>query len=156
MKERIAANDDGALGELEAIERWLKEGVRGDEIELLERYTAPRQTSPDFRVRGELVEVKTRNIALSKRYISDQILAANNQIKSSGLAAGQRGAIEIQLKGEAARTAPLRDVELQVDKAFERGENSSVRRVAVYGNGHLIGEWVRTVANAIVRIFPPG
>jgi hypothetical protein len=35
------------------------------------------------------------------------------------------------------------------------GPNGShLRRVAVYGDGRLIAEWVRTAANVIVRTFP--
>jgi len=69
---------------------------------------------------------------------------------------GPQGQVELQLRGEAARTGPVDVVERQVRAKFNSGEEGSpnLRRVAVYCNGQLIGEWVRTVANVIVRTFP--
>jgi hypothetical protein len=165
LKSRIG-KDPGAVGELEAIERWLVNGTKGDEIEVLEPSTARGQTTPDLRVKGELIEIKTRELALSDRWVSDAIDQANDQIRDSGLDAhrpmtgvnghGPQGQVELQLRGEAARTGPVDVVERQVRAKFNSGEEGSpnLRRVAVYCNGQLIGEWVRTVANVIVRTFP--
>ena len=69
---------------------------------------------------------------------------------------GPQGQVELQLRGEAARTGTVDVIEAQVREAFHSGEKGSpnLRRVAVYGDGQLIAEWVRTAANAIVRTFP--
>jgi hypothetical protein len=164
LESRIG-KDPGAIGELEAIERWLSQGTKGEEIEMLERSTVKGQKTPDFRVNGELTEIKTRDAALSEDYIHDRLRDANAQMKESGLDAGRRmtgvdrsgpqGQLEIQLKGEAARTGTLEVIEVQVRKAFTADKYTSLRRVAFYGEGKLIGEWVRTASNTIVRTFPP-
>jgi len=166
LKARIlSSTDEGALGELEAVERWLQQGIKGEEIELQEASTVRGQKTPDFRVKGELVEIKTRDAALSKDYIRDRVGDANSQMKESRLDAGRQmvgvnrfgpqGQLEIQLRGEAARTGALDQIETQVRESFGATKSTSLRRVAVFGDGRLIGEWVRTAANTIVRTFPP-
>jgi hypothetical protein len=165
LRDRIAHDEPGAMGELEALERMLNEGVKGEEIEVLEQSRAFGQKSPDFRVRGELVEVKTRELPLSKRYFSDEVGYANAQFKDCGLDAGRpmvgtntlgpQGHLEFQLRGEAARTATFDLVERQVLKGFTPAANTSVRRVSVYAEGRLLGEWIRTAANTIQRTSPP-
>jgi hypothetical protein len=165
LKGRIARNEDGALGELEAMERWLKQGIKGEEIEVLEQSTVKGQTSPDFRVRGELTEIKTRGTALSDGYVADRVKYANAQIRESGLDAGRpragvggfgpQGQVEIQLKGPAARSAVVDALDSQVRKSFNPKNGTSLRRVAVYSEDGLIAEWIRTARNEIVRVFPP-
>jgi hypothetical protein len=155
---------DGALGELEVIERWLRNGIRGEEIEVLEPSNVRGQTTPDCRVKGVLTEIKSRELALDDRWVSDSIRRADEQMLKSGLDAhhpmigvrgqGPQGQVEIQLRGEAARTASLDTVEAQVRARFNPEKGPNLRRVAVYGDGQLIGEWVRTAANAILRVFP--
>jgi hypothetical protein len=147
------------------MKRWLKQGIKGEEIEVLETSPVKDQTSPDFRVRGELTEIKTRGAALSKDYIRDQVGAANKQMKQCGLDAGRpkvgvgevgpQGQLEIQLRGEAARTAGVDMLEAQVRSRFAPDLGTSLRRVAVYGDDGLIAEWIRTASNEIVRTFPP-
>lgn len=158
------ADGEGALGELEAFERWLSNGVKGEDIEVMEPSNVPRQKTPDCRSKGVLTEIKTRNLPLNERWAADAVHEANNQIRWSGLDAnrpmvgvggqGPQGQVELQLRGEAARTATVDVVEAQVLKRFNAVEGPNLRRVAVYGNGQLIGEWVRTAANAIVRTLP--
>jgi hypothetical protein len=67
---------------------------------------------------------------------------------------GPQGQVEIQLTGEAARTGTFDAIEAQVRAAFRPDVGTSLRRVAVFGDGRLIGEWARTAANAVVRTFP--
>jgi hypothetical protein len=165
LKKRIAeAKDDGPLGELEAVARWIKRGVKGDEIEVLERSTVKDQTSVDFRVRGELTEIKTREIALSNRYVGDAVRDANLQMKNCGLDAGRpmvgvggtgpQGQVEIQLRGGVARSVVVDALEAQVRSKFSPAFGTSLRRVAVYGDDGLIAEWIRTATNEVVRTFP--
>jgi hypothetical protein len=149
------AEGEGALGELEAIERWLGNGVKGEDIEMLEPSNTQGQKTPDFRVRGELTEIKTRNLALDHRWATDSVARANAQIRDSGLDASQ-GQVELQLRGEAARTGTVDVIEAQVREAFHTGPKGSpyIRRVAVYADERLIAEWVRTAAGAIIRTLP--
>jgi hypothetical protein len=165
LKKRIAeADNDGPLGELEAAERWLRQGVKGEDIEVLEASRVQGRTSPDFRVKGELTEIKTRVQPLNHRSVSDAVGSASRQIRESGLDAGRpmvgtggrgpQGQVEIQLNGEAARTGTLDVIEAQVRESFNLQRGDGLRRVAVFCNGRLVGEWVRTAANVIVRTFP--
>jgi hypothetical protein len=159
-----SGKEGGILGELEAMERWLRLGIKGEEIEVLEESNVPGQRTPDCRVRGELTEIKTRDLPLNKRWVSDAIEDAAGQMLSSRLdgnrpmigvgGQGPQGQVELQLRGEAARTGTIDVVEAQVREEFSAGEGPHLRRVAVYGDGQLIGEWVRTAANAIVRTIP--
>jgi hypothetical protein len=166
LAKRAAKNEEGALGELEAIERWLRQGIKGEEIEVLEPSNVRSQTTPDCRVRGELTEIKTRDLAVGDRWATDAVARANEQLRDSGLdtnrpmvgvgGRGPQGQVELQLRGNAARTATVDSIEAQVRGSFHSGPKGSpnVRRVAVYGDGRLIAEWVRTAANAIIRTFP--
>jgi len=164
LAQRSAKNQEGALGEVEAIERWLRNGIKGEDIEVLKESNVREQTTPDCRVRGELTEIKTRDLALDRRWISDGVRRADVQMRNSGLDAdrpmigsggrGPQGQVELQLRGEAARTATVDVVEAQVRARFNPQNGTNLRRVAVYGDGRLIGEWVRTAANAIMRTFP--
>jgi len=166
LAKRSAKNEEGALGELEAIERWLRNGVKGEDIEVLQESNVQNQKSPDCRVRGELTEIKTRDLALDHRCATDAIARANKQIRYSGLDAnhpmtgiggrGPQGQVELQLRGDAARSGTVDLIEAQVREAFHSGPKGSLhlRRVAVYADGQLIAEWVRTVTNEIIRTFP--
>jgi hypothetical protein len=165
LEKRIAeADNHGPLGELEAVERWLQQGVKGEDIEVLEESTVRGRRNPDFRLKGELTEIKTRVQPLDHRYVSGAVGDASAQIRESGLDAGRpmvgvgrpgpQGQVEIQLNGEAARTGTLDVIEEQVRESFSPTRGNSLRRVAVYCDGHLVGEWVRTAANVIVRAFP--
>jgi hypothetical protein len=165
LKDRLAeADNDGPLGELEVAERWLRQGIKGEDIEILEESTIQGQKNPDFRIKGELTEIKTRVQPLDHRYVSDAVSKASSQIKQSGLDGGRpmlgverlgpQGQVEIQLNGEAAQTSTLDVIEAQVRSSFSPQKGASLRRVGVYGDGRLVGEWVRTAANVIVRTFP--
>ncbi len=110
------------------------------------------------------MEIKTRDLALNDNWISDSVRRANEQMYRSGLdsnypmigsgSRGPQGQVELQLRGEAARTATVDVVEAQVRARFNPESGTSLRRVAVYGDGQLIAEWARTAANAIIRTFP--
>jgi hypothetical protein len=166
LAKRSAKNEGGALGELEAIERWLRNGIKGEDIEVLKESNVRGQTTPDCRVRAALTEIKTRDLAVDHRWATDAVREANAQIRDSGLDAsrpvtglggrGPQGQVELQLRGDAARTGKMDVIEAQVREAFHSGPKGSphLRRVAVYGDGQLIAEWVRTAANAIIRTFP--
>jgi hypothetical protein len=163
LQSRIG-QDPGAIGELEAIERWLAHGTKGDDVELLSESNVRGQKTPDCRVRGELTEIKTRDLALDDQWASAAVREADKQMLNSGLDSnrpmigvggqGPQGQVELQLRGEAARTGTVDAVEAQILKRFNPGKGVNLRRVAVYADGRLIGEWVRTAANAIMRTFP--
>lgn len=142
--------DPGALGELRALERWASEGRR---IEVLEEVQNAGRKNPDYRVEGQITEVKTRNEPLNDRYIKDQITAANKQVSRSGLEGSDAGAVEIQLDGAAAET-PFAIIERQVLGNFNAGRGRSLTRVSVFRNGELAGEWARAEDGSVSRRFP--
>ena len=114
------AGSPGAIGEIEAMERWNREGKTVEALPEHQNVAAPSgkpRKNPDFRVGGELTELKTRDKPLTEAYIKQEIKSANAQIKDSGLdvnkprvggGTGPQGRTEIQLKGEAALEA-IRD-----------------------------------------------
>ena len=148
MLREAEAGDEGALGELQAIERWLSEGTH---VEALPEHQNSGRKNPDYRVNGEIVEVKTRNEPITDRYIKDQITKANKQVKKSGL--DDTGAVEIQLNGEAA-AGELAAVEAQVHSNFNEARGTSLHRVSVFKDGVLFGEWIRTSDGTVTRTFP--
>jgi Domain of unknown function (DUF4157) len=150
LQAEAEAGDPGAIGELNALERWVAEGKR---VEILEEVQNAGRKNPDYRVDGEITEVKTRNDALSKRYIKDRIREANEQVRESGLEGNEAGSLEIQLEGDAAE-APLATIEQQVRGQFTPDRALNLRRIAVYQNGALAGEWIRLPDGSIRRIFP--
>ncbi len=150
MLREAEAGDPGAMGELEAIERWLAEGR---EVEVLPERQNAGVKNPDYRVDGEVVEVKSRTESLSKRWIKDQIRSANQQVEQSGL--GEQGAVELQLREQAAESATLEGVERQVRGQFNENRSGSLNRVSVYRNGELLGEWIRQLDGSVTRTYPP-
>ena len=150
MLREAEAGDEGAIGELESIERWLRAGRT---VEVLPERQNAGVKNPDYRVDGDIVEIKTRSEPLNNRWIKDNIRSANEQIEGSGT--GETGAVELQIRGEAAETATLEGVERQVRGQFTQSRSMSLRRVAVYRNGELLGEWIRNPDGSITRTFPP-
>jgi hypothetical protein len=153
-KAKANVGDHGALGEIEAVARWIDEGRL---VEVLPERQNAGVTNPDYRVDGHLREVKTRSRALGKRWIKDEIADANTQFAGSGLvdpATGlpETGTAELQLRGEV-EDATLESVERQIRGAMT-GRNRSVERVRVLHNNHLLGEWARLPDGTIQRIFP--
>lgn len=153
-KAKANIGDHGAIGEIEAVARWIDEGRL---VEVLPERQNAGVTNPDYRVDGRLREVKTRSRALGKRWIKDEIADANTQFADSGLIdAGtglpETGTAELQLRGEV-EDASLEGVERQVRGAMT-GRNRSVERVRVLHNNHLLGEWARLPDGSIQRVFP--
>jgi hypothetical protein len=142
--------DVGAQGELDALERWSDAGAR---IDILPEVQNSGRRNPDVRKDGQLTEVKTRVEPLDDRYLKDQIAAANNQIKRSGLEGADRGAVEIQLQG-AAGGATDGQIAEQVRGAFTPERGRSLERVAVYRDGELAGEWRRAPDGTVTQVFP--
>ncbi|WLQ14474.1 hypothetical protein O5O45_00800 [Hahella aquimaris] len=154
MLQEAGNEDPGATGELEAIERWIssnKTVVVLKETQNQVINTTPVK-NPDYRVDNEITEIKTRDEALNDRYIKDQISKANKQIKASGL--NETGAVEIQLRGEAAKDVDLEDIERQVKGNFNSNRASSLHRVSVYSNNNLIAEWTRQSDKTVTRKYP--
>ncbi|HWN68441.1 MAG TPA: DUF4157 domain-containing protein, partial [Haliangium sp.] len=147
LQAEAEAGDPGALGELQALERWVAEGRR---VEILEEVQNADRTNPDYRVDGEVTEVKTRVDVLDERYIKDRIREANRQVRESRLEGAESGSVEVQLNGEAAR-APLDAIEQQVKGQFNAQRSLNLRRVAVYRNGELAGEWIRAQDGSVHR-----
>ena len=148
MFKEALDGDDGALGELEAIERWLKDGKK---VEALPEAQNAGVKNPDYRVNGEIIEVKSRKVALNKRYIKDQIRKANKQIEESGT--GETGALEIQLRGEGGK-ASLDAIQQQVNGQFTADRSTLLSRVSVYRDGQLAGSWIRQADGTITRALP--
>ncbi|WP_434419150.1 hypothetical protein [Nannocystis pusilla] len=149
-----ARGQAGAEGELQAMERWVRQGTKADDIESLpEIQNGPK--NPDFRVKGVLTEVKTRVDPLGESsFIKDKIKEANNQIKKSGLdkdspmigvdSKGPQGQVEIQLNGDSAATlSSYKAIEKQVTQSFRPDQSRSLHRVVVHDADGLVGEWVR-------------
>jgi hypothetical protein len=148
VMKRARQGDAGALGELEAVQRWLAEGRS---VQMLpEVQNGPR--NPDFRVDGQLTDVKTSTTDIGNRGISRDIEDVNDQIKRSAF--DERGAADLQLHGDAAR-APLADIEQQVRRQFNPNRSRSLERVSIHRDGVLIGEWVRNPDGTVSRRFPP-
>lgn len=155
LVEQARAGQAGSLGELEAIQRWLDNGrtveVLSEHQNQLTAGGKPR-TNPDYRVDGKLREVKSRSDALDNEWVKENITKANKQIKNSGLS--EQGEAELQLRGPEAEHATLAQVERQVKGNFSTQFGRHLRRVAVYKNGVLFGEWERLPDGTILRTFP--
>jgi len=158
-----ARGQAGAKGELQAMERWIRQGTKADDIELMpEVQNGP--TNPDFRVKGVLTEVKTRTDPLkASNYIKDKIKEANNQIKNSGLdkdspmigisGKGPQGQLEIQLNGDNATTLPsYKLIEQQVTQSFRPDQARSLHRVVVYDADGLVGVWIRSPSTGKIEL----
>src|SRR5436305_5392602 len=90
------AGQDGALGELEAIRRWINEGKTVEALEQAQNQVGPDGKpvkNPDYRVDGKIVEIKSRSSELDARWIKDQIRKANDQVKRSGT--DEQGNVEL-------------------------------------------------------------
>ena len=84
--------------------------------------------------------------------MKESVTKANKQIKNSGLS--EQGEAELQLRGPEAEHATLAQVERQVKGNFSTQFGRHLRRVAVYKNGVLFGEWERLPDGTILRTFP--
>lgn len=146
----------GALGELEAVNRWLSEGrevvVNKEEQNEKAPNGNPRK-NPDYLVDGVLTEVKSRSEELDDRWVKREITKANKQMKDSG-SEGAKGAVELQLRGEDAGRATMEQVERQVKGNFNSNVGRSLERVSVYKDGVLFGEWTRGSDGTVQRTFP--
>jgi len=147
---KSAGNRVGAKGELDAIERLTKEGKNVDK---LPDRGVQGQKEPDFRVDGELYEIKTREEPLDDRWLKDRIRDANKQFKGSNYE-NPRGSVELQLKNQVeSDTQLLERAERQVRGQFKHDRSEHVTDVRVYNDGRLIGKWSRT-GDKVVRTFP--
>jgi hypothetical protein len=147
----------GALGELDALRRWIAEGRTVEIRKEIENETLPSgdtRKNPDFLVDGAWTELKTRaDEVVNAKWIKKQISKANGQIKYSdpNPAHIKPGDVELQLYGPDAGM-PIEDMERAI-RGELNGQNTNVRRVAIYRENVLVGEWVR-VGSSIVRRFP--
>jgi hypothetical protein len=101
-----------------------------------------------------LTEVKTRaDEVVTAKWIKKRISDANSQIKNShpGPAQIKPGDVELQLYGPDAGMT-IEDMERAI-RGELKGQNTNVRRVAIYRENVLVGEWVR-VGSSTVRRFP--
>jgi hypothetical protein len=156
------SGQDGALGELEAVKRWISLGKRVEvlrEAQNEELPTGEYRTNPDYRVDGIVTEIKTRTKRFpdpgqggkrGREWIKREISEANKQIRNSKLP--ERGQVELQLRGEAEMS--LNEIEQNVRGNFNSEHGKSLRRVAIYRTGKLVGEWLRNADGAVVRSFP--
>jgi hypothetical protein len=157
LLEEAKAGDPGAIGELEAMERWVKEGkkvVKNEELQNVKNADGSPRKNPDYTVDGSTVEIKTRNDSLAgdDRYVKSQIDSANKQIKKSG-DAPDPGALEIQLRGEAADTADAAAIERQVNGQFKPDRSRNLNRVTIYRNGEKFMEWIRNADGSVTRVL---
>jgi hypothetical protein len=142
--------NEGALGELEAIQRWLAEGRTVQMLPTVENQAGRR--NPDFLVDGRVVEVKTTTADVGDRGIRRDVADVADQIKKAGPDA--RGAAHLQLHGDAAN-ASLDNIESQVRRQFNQNRSSRLDEVSVYKDGVLAGQWVRNEDGSVTRRFPP-
>jgi hypothetical protein len=147
VMRRARSGDPGALGEMEAVQRWLAEGKT---VEVNPEHQNAGVTNPDYRVNGKTTEIKSRADAPSKRWLKDRIHEAGEQLEGS--ITKETGDVELQLRGEDARM-PFSDVERQVKGGFNASRGLHVDRVAVYQDGVLVGEWIRT-PSGVQRTYP--
>jgi RsiW-degrading membrane proteinase PrsW (M82 family) len=158
----------GALGELQAMERKLfEEGA--NYVEKLPKVEG--QKNPDLRVDGELIEVKSRVQPLTKNYLGNEIKYANKQIAECNYDAdrprigvggkGPQGSVEFQFNGNNITTPDGKPIESggidwlenEIKDQLIRKNRDSIKRIAVYHNGKLILEVVRTNENNIITKF---
>jgi hypothetical protein len=146
---KAKAGQDGSLGELEAIQRWLDEGAT---VEVLPEVQNSGLKNPDYRVNGKIREVKSRSTPLADSdWIKKKIQEANSQVKKSGT--GEKGEVELQLRGDDFGDLTVADIENQL-RDFNPGTNRSLDRVAIYRDGQLFAEWIRAADGTVSRIFP--
>jgi hypothetical protein len=146
---------EGALGEIEAVQRWIQEGRTVEVMSEAQNQVGPDGKpikNPDYRVDGKIAEVKSRSGPLDDRWVKDQISKANKQVQKSGT--GEQGSVELQLRGEEAGRATVGDVERQVKGAFNDSRGGNLDRVVVLKDGVKLGEWVRQPDGQVVRVFP--
>ncbi|HWU88160.1 MAG TPA: hypothetical protein VN253_12825, partial [Kofleriaceae bacterium] len=146
---------EGALGEIEAVKRWIEEGHTVEVLTEVQNQKGPDGSpikNPDYRVDGKITEIKSRSEALDDRWVKDQIAKANKQVKKSGT--DEQGTAELQLRGEEAGRATLDEVEAQVKGAFTESRGSRLDGVVVWKDGVKLGEWVRQADGKVVRVFP--
>jgi len=157
----------GAQGEIAFLERQVfGEGRKVEVIPDAEQGIK----QPDFsvhhnqagQIKPEVTEVKTTKTPPNnwKKWIKDKIKDANKQLKKSQLTEGVPGSVEMQLYGDAKKNfseallSDAKTAEEWITLEFRPDQMSSLRRVAIYGDGQLILEFVRTANNTIEKTFP--
>lgn len=154
LEKRLAKRDPGALAEKEAIDHYTGQGKN---IEKLPdqgpgnpNQGSGNQKRPDFRVDGELIEVKGRQEPLNDRWVRDSLRDANKQI--GGMGPDARGTVELRMRSQIAPNVELvAEAERQIHAQLRGGGQSHVAGVRLYSDGTLIGEWVRG-ESGVVRI----
>ncbi|MEQ9498461.1 MAG: DUF4157 domain-containing protein [Deltaproteobacteria bacterium] len=176
---RAKAGEHGALGELATLERRvLRDGERieilrdvqgADDLRFTQggraardpRIRRPRRT-PDFRRRTppptELMDAKTAidPPANWRRWIQGQVNSVNDQVRRSRLIAGNPGAADLQLFGDAAlslRGLPPADLERFVRGVFNPNRGRSLQRVTIYADGITLMEFTRDAAGQVTRVL---
>ncbi len=144
LKNRV-----GAQGELDAIERLLREGKN---VEKLPDRGIPGQTEPDLLVDGELREIKTRQDLLDDTWVKENIGKANRQIRDSRYGENPRGSVDLQLKYQIESDAELlQKAEAQVRNKFKADQSRSLTTVRLYHEGRLLSEWTR-VGDKVIQV----
>lgn len=173
LAKEVKQGQVGAKGEVTFVERQIF-GF-GRQVEIIPDSAQENVKIPDYAViqnregtiEPEVTEikttVKTTNVSASAgwdKWIKNKIKQANKQIKSSGLTYGIPGSLEMQLYenatsdfAEILRSDPAR-VESWIQREFRPNQMSSLRCVAIYGNGELLLEFTRTLDNQIVKTYP--
>ncbi len=173
LANEVKLGQIGAKGEITFLERQILS--LGRSVEIIPESVQENVKIPDYAVylnqgetlKSEVTEikttVKTTNVSASSgwdKWIKNKIKEANTQLKKSGLAYGIPGSLEMQLYEDAERdfcVILLKDketVERWILREFRPNQMSSLRRVAIYGNGQLLMEFSRTEDNQIIKTSP--
>lgn len=146
---------EGALGELDAIQRWLDEGRQVEIPAKVENATLKNgntKTNPDYVVDGRVIELKTRSSrggGNAGTWIKNKLKEANSQIKNIS-DSPPTGSAVLQFHEEGLSVAQVSEA---VTENFRANQLRQLTEVTIYNNGELLGRWIRTDAG-IERAFP--
>lgn len=173
LANEVKLGQIGAKGEITFLERQILS--LGRAVEIIPESVQENVKIPDYAVylnqggtlKSEITEikttVKTTNVSASAgwdKWIKTKIKEANRQLKKSGLAYGIPGSLEMQLYEDAEKdfyailNKDTETVHRWILREFRPNQMSSLRRVAIYGNGQLLMEFSRTEDNQIIKTSP--
>ncbi|AFY79980.1 hypothetical protein [Oscillatoria acuminata] len=173
LANEVKLGQIGAKGEITFLERQIFS--LGRSVEIIPESVQKNVKIPDYAVylnqgetlKSEITEikttVKTTNVSASAgwdQWIKKKIRQANKQLKKSGLTYGIPGSLEMQLYEDAEKdfSAILfnepETVAGWILQDFRSNQMRSLRRVAIYGNGELLVEFIRTEDHQIIKTFP--
>lgn len=170
LAKEVKQGQVGAKGEVTFLERQVFGASR--RVEIIPEATEKNVKRPDYiayysqggALRPEVIEVKTTNEAIGVEGLQTglkyKIKQANKQLKKSEIAYGIPGSLEMQFydRAQASLSSLLWSdrarVELWIAREFRPDQMTSLRRVAIYGSGELLLEFMRTAENQIIKTFP--